>query len=153
MVLAIGVPAAFAFGHGARHAAVSVQQDYASAAATAAERLSQKLASVGEFAAGNAATNDPADQKACPGFSDADDDVCDSCDKLHAACSQYTDADGDGCCDVCGGHHGTCNGYVDSDGDGVCDNRSACDGASTEVQTGCCGQTHGHHNGYHHGYK
>ena len=154
LMLAIGVPAAFAFGHGAQHAAVSVQQGYASAAVTAGERLSQKIAGVGEFAAGDIATNDSAAQKAYPGFADADGDgVCDSCDRRYAACSQYMDVNDDGYCDVCGKHHGTCGGYVDSDNDGVCDNQGACGGASASGQAGRHGQAHGHHNGYHHGCK
>lgn len=173
LVLAIGVPAAFAMGHGFRHAASGAQVAYATSSANG---IGQKLASVQGALATEGAAGNSASSTACPGFTDADDDgVCDKCDKHHAACSQYADTDGNGYCDACGRHHGACSGYVDSDNDGVCDNHAVdhqscsnyvdadgdgvCDSRGTRSaagaggQAGHHGQAHGHHNGYHHGCK
>lgn len=76
LVLAIGVPTAFAMGHGFRHVANGAQTAHST---SIADEIGQELADVQSAltAKGTAANN--VDATACPGFSDADGDgVCDN---------------------------------------------------------------------------
>lgn len=133
LVLAIGVPAAFAMGHGFGHAAGTG----APRAAYAASGVGQKLADA---------------QNVLESKAEAAGDIAQD-DAGTAVCSRFADEDGDGVCDNCGRGCGSCPNYVDADNDGVCDNQGTRHMSAGTCRGGQQGCSNGWHNGYHHAGK